>query len=120
MRQLQPGRMKAATRIDDENIILLRGKFDYLQPMRQLRDFVFAVAAAVTLALAVYLTFTVARWANRGTEARDGELNLMSARLAKFALGIFLLLALTRGSLGAESGAESGLAAASPSPSRGT
>ena len=35
--------------------------------MRQLRDFVVAVAAAVVLALAVYLTFTVAHWANRGT-----------------------------------------------------
>jgi hypothetical protein len=34
--------------------------------MRQLRDFVFAITAAVGLALAVYLTFTVARWANRG------------------------------------------------------
>ena len=34
--------------------------------MRQLRDFVFAVTAAVVLALAVYLTFTVARWADRG------------------------------------------------------
>jgi hypothetical protein len=34
--------------------------------MRQLRDFMFAAAAAVGLALAVYLTFTVARWANRG------------------------------------------------------
>jgi len=34
--------------------------------MRQFRDFVIAVTAAVMLALAVYLTFTVARWANRG------------------------------------------------------
>ncbi len=34
--------------------------------MRQLRDFIFAVSAAVVLALAVFLTFTVARWANRG------------------------------------------------------
>jgi hypothetical protein len=34
--------------------------------MRQLRDFVFATTAAVVLALAVYLTFTVARWANHG------------------------------------------------------
>jgi hypothetical protein len=38
--------------------------------MRQLRDFVFAVTAAVGLALAVYLTFTVARWADRGTGLR--------------------------------------------------
>ncbi len=35
--------------------------------MRQLRDFVFAATAVVVLALAVYLTFTVARWANGGT-----------------------------------------------------
>jgi hypothetical protein len=34
--------------------------------MRNLRDFTIAVAAAVGLALAVYLTFTVAGWANRG------------------------------------------------------
>src|SRR5580698_6689652 len=34
--------------------------------MRQFRDFVIAVTAAVILALAAYLTFTVARWANRG------------------------------------------------------
>ncbi len=34
--------------------------------MRQFRDFVIAIAAAVMLALAIYLTFTVARWANRG------------------------------------------------------
>lgn len=34
--------------------------------MRQLRDFVFATTAAVLLALAVYFTFTVAHWANRG------------------------------------------------------
>ena len=34
--------------------------------MRSLRDFTIAVAAAVGLALAVYLTFTVAGWANRG------------------------------------------------------
>jgi hypothetical protein len=34
--------------------------------MRQLRDFVIAVSAAVLLALAVYLTFTVARWFNHG------------------------------------------------------
>ena len=38
----------------------------YIQFMRQFRDFVIAVTAAVMLALAVYLTFTVARWANRG------------------------------------------------------
>ena len=35
--------------------------------MRQFRDFVIAMAAAVILALAIYLTFTVARWANRGS-----------------------------------------------------
>jgi hypothetical protein len=34
--------------------------------MRYLRDFTIAVAAAVILTLAVYLTFTMARWANRG------------------------------------------------------
>jgi hypothetical protein len=34
--------------------------------MRQLRDFVFVTAAAVVLALTVYLTFTVARWTNHG------------------------------------------------------
>jgi hypothetical protein len=34
--------------------------------MRQIRDLVIAITAAVVLALAVYLTFTVARWANRG------------------------------------------------------
>jgi hypothetical protein len=34
--------------------------------MRHLRDFTIAVAAAVILALAIYLTFTMARWANRG------------------------------------------------------
>ena len=34
--------------------------------MRQLRDLIFALAAAVALALAVFLTFTVARWAHRG------------------------------------------------------
>jgi len=48
------------------NNSLLRGEFDYLQSMRQLRDFMFAAAAAVALALAVLLTFTVGRWANRG------------------------------------------------------
>jgi hypothetical protein len=34
--------------------------------MRQFRDFVIAISAAVMVALAIYLTFTVARWANRG------------------------------------------------------
>jgi len=34
--------------------------------MRQFRDFVIAITAAVMLALAVYVTITVARWANRG------------------------------------------------------
>jgi hypothetical protein len=34
--------------------------------MRQFRDFVMVITAAVILTLAVYLTFTVARWANRG------------------------------------------------------
>ena len=34
--------------------------------MRQFRDFVIAVSAAVILALAVYLTFTAARWLNHG------------------------------------------------------
>jgi hypothetical protein len=38
--------------------------------MRQFRDLVIAVSAAVILALAVYLTFTVARWANRGVGLR--------------------------------------------------
>jgi hypothetical protein len=35
--------------------------------MRQTRDFILALAAAVGLALAVYLTFTAARWLNHGT-----------------------------------------------------
>ena len=34
--------------------------------MRQFRDFVIAITAAVMLALAVYLTITMARWASRG------------------------------------------------------
>jgi hypothetical protein len=34
--------------------------------MRQTRDFILALAAAVGLALAVYLTFTAARWLNHG------------------------------------------------------
>jgi hypothetical protein len=34
--------------------------------MRKLRDFTIAVAAVVILTLAVYLTFTIARWANHG------------------------------------------------------
>jgi Protein of unknown function (DUF4230) len=38
--------------------------------MRTLRDFTIAIAAAVGLALAVYLTFTVARWADRGAGLR--------------------------------------------------
>jgi hypothetical protein len=35
--------------------------------MRQFRDLVFAITAAAALGLAVYLTFTVAHWANRGS-----------------------------------------------------
>src|SRR5665213_440392 len=38
--------------------------------MRQLRDFLIAVTAAVVLALAVYLTFTTAGWMKRGAGAR--------------------------------------------------
>ncbi len=38
--------------------------------MRQIRDFVFVITAAVVLALAVYLTFTVAHWADRGAGLR--------------------------------------------------
>ena len=34
--------------------------------MRKFRDFLIGLTAAVVLVLAVYLTFTVARWANRG------------------------------------------------------
>ena len=34
--------------------------------MQKLRDFIWAVTAAVMLALAVYLTFTTARWLKRG------------------------------------------------------
>src|SRR5277367_4492987 len=34
--------------------------------MRQLRNFLWSVTAVVMLTLAVYLTFTVARWAGRG------------------------------------------------------
>ncbi len=34
--------------------------------MRKFRDFFIGLTAAVVLVLAVYLTFTVARWANRG------------------------------------------------------
>jgi hypothetical protein len=48
------------------NIALHRGKLGYIQAMRQFRDFAIAITAAVMLALAVYLTITVARWANRG------------------------------------------------------
>jgi hypothetical protein len=42
------------------------GKLRYIQAMRQFRDFVIALTAAVIMALAVYLTFTAARWLNRG------------------------------------------------------
>jgi hypothetical protein len=35
--------------------------------MRKVRDFIFVIATAVVLALAVYLTFTVARWMNHGS-----------------------------------------------------
>lgn len=38
--------------------------------MRQARDFFFVAATAIVLALAVYLTFTVARWANHGSGLR--------------------------------------------------
>ena len=34
--------------------------------MRKFRDFLIGLTAAVVLVLAMYLTFTVARWANRG------------------------------------------------------
>jgi hypothetical protein len=45
---------------------LHRAELSYIQAMRQFRDFVIAITAAVMLALAVYVTITVARWANRG------------------------------------------------------
>src|SRR6266567_2170111 len=41
--------------------------------MRQFRDFVLAVTAAVVLALAVYLTFTVAHWSSRGAGLHFGD-----------------------------------------------
>ncbi len=34
--------------------------------MRQFRDFVFVITAAVLVTLAIYLTFTITRWAGRG------------------------------------------------------
>jgi hypothetical protein len=40
--------------------------------MRQFRDFVIALTAAVMLVLAVYLTFTAARWAKSGGGSRFG------------------------------------------------
>src|SRR5215471_9400142 len=39
---------------------------DYIPVMRKLRNFFWALTAAVVLTLAVYLTFTAARWLNRG------------------------------------------------------
>jgi hypothetical protein len=39
---------------------------DYIPAMRQLRNFIWTLTAVVVLALAVYLTFTAARWLNRG------------------------------------------------------
>lgn len=44
--------------------------FDYIAAMRQLRDFSVALTAVVVLALAVYLTFTAARWFNHGAGLR--------------------------------------------------
>jgi hypothetical protein len=49
-----------------QNIVLHPRKLRYHQFMRQFRDFVIAVTAAVMLALAVYLTFAIAHWGNRG------------------------------------------------------
>ena len=45
---------------------LLWRKFSYLSVMRHLRNFLWSVTAVVVLTLAVYLTFTVTRWAGRG------------------------------------------------------
>jgi hypothetical protein len=41
--------------------------------MRQFRDFFLTVAAASVLALAIYLTFAVGHWANRGTGLHFGD-----------------------------------------------
>jgi hypothetical protein len=40
---------------------------DYIPAMRQIRNFIWTLTAVVVLALAFYLTFTAARWLNRGT-----------------------------------------------------
>jgi hypothetical protein len=39
---------------------------DYIAAMRTFRNFLWSLTAVVVLALAVYLTFTTARWLNRG------------------------------------------------------
>jgi len=39
----------------------------YIPAMRQLRNFIWTLTAVVVLALAVYLTFTTARWLNHGS-----------------------------------------------------
>jgi len=39
----------------------------YFSTMRQVRDFFFVLATAIVLTLAVYLTFTVVRWADHGS-----------------------------------------------------
>jgi hypothetical protein len=42
------------------------GGLDYISAMRQLRNFTWTLTAIVVLVLAAYLTFTAARWLNRG------------------------------------------------------
>jgi hypothetical protein len=39
---------------------------DYIAAMQKLRNFLWSITAVVLLALAIYLTFTVARWLNHG------------------------------------------------------
>lgn len=46
---------------------------DYLSVMRQLRNFLWSVTAVVVLALAVYLTYTIAHWAGRGAGLHFGD-----------------------------------------------
>ena len=41
-------------------------RLGYIRLMRQFRDFVFVITAAVLVTLAIYLTFTITRWAGRG------------------------------------------------------
>jgi hypothetical protein len=43
------------------------GGTSYISGMRKLQNFFWPFAAAVVLMLAVYLTFTITRWADRGT-----------------------------------------------------